>query len=141
MAAVRLESWLVREASVVDADVVMIGDWNEPRNARAWEPIRKLEEQDLALFSTINDKDSISQLMYRNRDNIGTRLDMAAMSMSASTQLKGTPEVVRWKPLDDLLASDARAGQIRTYIRELSRGVSDHMPLAVRFYFQKQRAR
>jgi hypothetical protein len=40
-----------------------------------------------------------------------SRLDMAALSMYASTQLKGTPEVVRWKPLDDLLASVTKWGR------------------------------
>jgi predicted extracellular nuclease len=138
MAAERLRTWLVREASVIDADVIMIGDWNQPPAAKAWAPIRKLEQEGDALFSKINDLDSISHLMYRNKENIGSRLDMAAISISAAPQLKGDPEIVRWKT-HALLKSNANAAKIKKYIKEISKNVSDYMPLVVRFYFMEQK--
>jgi predicted extracellular nuclease len=139
MAAERLKTWLVREASVVDADVVMLGDWNEPPDAEAWDPFRQLEQDGLVKFSSINDNDSISHLMYKNRDNIGSRLDMAQVSISAASQLTGPTEIVRWKSLDALLRSGPTASKIKKYIKEISNELSDHMPLVVRFYFLEQR--
>ena len=138
MAAERLKTWLVREASVLDADVIMLGDWNEPPDAEAWAPIRQLERDGLALFSEINDSDSISHLMYKNKENIGSRLDMAQVSISAASQLTGPTEIVRWKTLDALLKSDPGAAKIKKYIKEISKELSDHMPLVIRFYFLEQ---
>jgi len=50
MAAARLERWIDREALVVDADVTMIVDWNEPTNAKAWASIHKLEQKGVRFF-------------------------------------------------------------------------------------------
>lgn len=137
MAAERLKTWLIREAPIVDSDAVLIGDWNEPPKSNTWEPIHELERKKLALFTKINDSDSISHLMYKNLSNTGSRLDMAAVSISSAARLVGKSEVARWKSLDDLLKSTPTSKEIKKYIKETSQNISDHMPVVVRFYLQE----
>ena len=107
-----------------------------PQNLSHGEPMHELEKQKLAHFTKVNDSDSISHLMYKNMNNIGTRLDMAAVSMSSASRLVGRTEVVRWKSLDDLLKSTPSSKEIKKYIQETSKNISDHMPVVVRFYLQ-----
>jgi endonuclease/exonuclease/phosphatase family metal-dependent hydrolase len=142
LAAERLKTWLIQDAGSADADVIMIGDWNASPDQREWEPIHDLEDKGLAMFREINDKDSISHLMYENKNKIGTRLDMASISMATKPQLKSPPQPVRWKSLDKLLDSNPKAKDIKKYIREISHSLSDHMPVVTRFYFEnRQRLR
>lgn len=37
-AAIELRNWLVNDAPMVDADVIMLGDWNEPPDSDTWQP-------------------------------------------------------------------------------------------------------
>lgn len=138
LAADKLRDWLVDDAPKVDADVIMLGDWNEPPDAAAWAPFRKLENEKKALFGKINDKDSISHLMYKNKKDIGSRLDLTAISISTLPQMINPPEVVHWKSLGELLATNPQAKQIKTYIKDISADLSDHMPVVTRFYFTVQ---
>jgi predicted extracellular nuclease len=138
MAAERLATWLAREAPLVDADILMVGDWNEPPNSNTWSPVHELENEGLALFSTINDSDSISHLYYKNMESIGSRLDIALVATAAATELAQNPEVVRWTSLDKLLARNPKAKEIKQYIKETSAALSDHLPMVTRYYFEEQ---
>jgi len=137
-AAERLRLWLIKEASRVDADVILVGDWNEAPDAATWRPFHELEQEGKALFSRINDRDEISHLMYRNKKEIGSRLDLGVVSLASAKELKNPPEAVRWKSLDKLLASNPNVKKIRRYISEISAGVSDHMPVVMRLYLEEQ---
>lgn len=140
LAAERLAQWLDGPAQAVDGDVMIMGDWNEPPNAVAWEPFRDLEKGGRAMFTSINTTSEISHLYYKNKGSIGSRLDLAALSIAAMHELapEGDPAVVRWLSLNDLLATQPKAAQIKEYIREVSEKLSDHMPVVTRFYFEER---
>lgn len=138
LAAKKLSEWLVRDASKVDADVIILGDWNEPPDADTWKPLRKLEQQKKALFSALNDSGKISHLMYKTKSEFGSRLDLGAVSTAAFKQMKSKPDVVRWKSLDKLLETNPKGAEIKKFIQELSANVSDHMPVVTRFYWREK---
>ncbi len=135
LAAKSLTQWLTDKAPLVDADVIMLGDWNAPPSSPAWRPFQELENAGKAAFQSINDEGSISHLMYKNKQNFGSRLDLEALSKSTVSQLAKPPEVVRWKGLDQLIASNPKGQAIKDYIAWLGMNVSDHMPVVTRFYF------
>lgn len=137
-AAEALRNWLEHEAPAVDADVILVGDWNAPPDDAAWEPLQGLEQQGKAKFRSINDKTAISHLMYKNKQEIGSRLDLGAISMAAFDELHKPPAPVHWKSLDKLLATNPKAKQIRNYIKQVREKISDHMPVVVRFYIDEQ---
>ena len=122
----------------MDADVILLGDWNAPPDDTAWKPIDELEQQRKAKFQSINDKTNISHLMYKNKQDIGSRLDLGAISMAAFDELYKPPAPVRWKSLDKLLATNPKAKQIRNYIKQVREKISDHLPVVVRFYIDEQ---
>jgi endonuclease/exonuclease/phosphatase family metal-dependent hydrolase len=134
-AAIELRNWLVNDAPAVDADVIILGDWNEPPNSATWQPFHQLEEQGDALFNSINNESGISHLMYKNKKEIGSRLDLTVVSMSASEKMGEPPDVVRWAPLEELLGTDPKAIQIKEFLKGIREAVSDHMPVVTRFYF------
>lgn len=138
-AALELRNWLVNDASAEDADVIILGDWNEPPASDTWQPFHVLEQEKRALFNKVNNESDISHLMYRNKQNIGSRLDLTAISMSASRRMGKPPEVVRWAPLEELLGTDAKATRIKDFLKDLRENVSDHMPVVTRFYFKDER--
>jgi endonuclease/exonuclease/phosphatase family metal-dependent hydrolase len=134
-AAVWLARWLEGGAQEVDADVLIVGDWNEPPSADTWQPFADLEAEKKVFFRRINDDDAISHLMYKRKDDIGSRLDIKVASATAGAFRRGDPKVVRWTTLTKLLAGNPSAAQIKQFIREVSRDLSDHMPVVSRFYF------
>lgn len=138
LAAKKLSEWLVTEAPKTDTDVIILGDWNEPPDADTWKPLRELEQQKKALFSALNDSGKISHLMYKTKSEFGSRLDLEAVSTAAFKQMKSKPDVVRWKSLDKLLATNPKGEEIKKFIQELSANVSDHMPVVTRFYWREK---
>jgi len=140
-AAAWLARWLEGDAQDIDSDVLVVGDWNEPPSADTWQPFAELEAEKKVLFRKVNDDDAISHLMYRRKDDIGSRLDLKVVSTSAGGLRKADPEVVRWTTLAKLLAGNPSAAQIKQFIREVSRDLSDHMPVVSRFYFTPRRRR
>lgn len=135
-----LADWLTKEAPRVDSDVIVLGDWNAPPSADVWKPIWELEDAGHAHFTKVNDESEISHLMYQRASEYGSRLDLACITQSAIEQVKTAPKVVRWTSLDELLEGSPKGTQIRSYIREISANVSDHMPVVTRFYFKKRRS-
>jgi endonuclease/exonuclease/phosphatase family metal-dependent hydrolase len=138
MAADTLARWLDDEAPKRDADVIILGDWNEPPSSATWKPFHLLEKQGKAAFKKINDDTSISHLMYRNKSNVGSRLDLQCMSLATLPDMKKPPKVVQWKPLMEMLDASPQAKKIKEMIKQISSGVSDHMPVVSRFYFTAQ---
>jgi exonuclease III len=100
--------------------------------------MHQLEKEGHALFNKIKDNDSISNFYYKSKEKIGSRLDIALVSSSASREMSGTSDVVRWRSLDKLLAKNPKANEIKEYIKEISASLSDHLPVVTRFYFQEQ---
>jgi len=140
-AAAWLARWLEGDARSVDSDVLIVGDWNEPPSAATWQPFAELEADDKVFFRKLNDDDAISHLMYRRKDDIGSRLDLKVVSASVGGFRRGDPKVVRWTTLAKLLAGNPSAADIKRFIREVSRDLSDHMPVVSRFYFTPRRRR
>jgi endonuclease/exonuclease/phosphatase family metal-dependent hydrolase len=138
LAADCLGEWLNSDAQLVDADVIIMGDWNEPPDAPAWRSFHDLESAGRARFRSINTKSAISHLYFKNKRSIGSRLDLVALSMAAKDELVGDPTVVRWRSLDDLLDTQPKAAQIKRYIKEISMDISDHMPVVTRFFFEER---
>ena len=140
-AAAWLARWLEGDAQDVDSDVLIVGDWNEPPSADTWQPFADLEADEKVFFRRVNDDDAISHLMYRRKDDIGSRLDIKVASASAAGFRKADPKVVRWTTLAKLLAGNPSAAEIKRFIREVSQDLSDHMPVVSRFYFTPRRRR
>jgi exonuclease III len=106
---------------------------------------RELEDEGTALFEKINDESEISHFYYKNKNKIGSRLDLVAISMASTEQLVDEKSnVIRWAPLDELMASTPSATDIKDYIKAIGGdrkgrgGISDHMPVITRFYFGKK---
>jgi len=137
LSAKKLCDWMKDEAPLVDSDVIMIGDWNADPTADVWEPIRNMESDGDVAFTSINDKSDFSHLMYRNKKNIGSRLDMAAISMAAIDDMINPPDTVQWKNLTELLEANPKAKAIKAFIKDVRDKVSDHMPIVTRFYFEE----
>jgi len=137
MAAERLAKWLADEAPKQDADVLIVGDWNERPDSRTWQPFHQLEKQGKAAFEKINDSSNISHLMYRNATDVGSRLDLQVISAAALPGVAAPPQVVTWKPLSDMLnrKGGTKAQKLKALIKEISNDISDHMPVVSRFYF------
>lgn len=136
--AEKLADWLQTEAPKVDADVIITGDWNEPPEANAWQPLRNLQSQGQLLFSSLNDTGTISHFMYKTKSNFGSRLDLTAVTVAAEKQIKNKPDVVTWTSLTELLAQNPKGKEIRNYIKQVTADISDHMPVVTRFYFTEE---
>lgn len=134
-AAERLSEWMTMEAPLVDEDVIMIGDWNKEPSSDDWKAILDLEKDGEVFFSSINDESEISHLMYQKKSKVGTRLDVAAISVAAFDEIKVNPSVVKWKSLDKLLDSTQKAKKIKENLKYIKKNISDHMPVVTRFYF------
>jgi len=133
-----LRDWLTEKAVLTDADVIMAGDWNEPPDSSTWDPIKELETQGEVAFAGVNDASDFSHLMYRNKKNLGSRLDLAAISVAALAEMRDAPATVRWTTLDKLLEANPKAKQLKAYIKEVRDKISDHMPVVTRFYFTER---
>lgn len=137
-AAERLTAWLKDDASILDSDAIIIGDWNASPKMDEWGPIHQMEAEGLVKFQSVNDVSDFSHLYYKNRHDIGSRLDLAVVSSAAAANLQGQATVARWVSLDDLLRRSPSAGQIRAYIKEIKQNLSDHMPLFTRYYAEER---
>jgi endonuclease/exonuclease/phosphatase family metal-dependent hydrolase len=133
-----IAEWLEGPSKDVDSDVIVVGDWNQPPTAPAWQPIHELEAEGKVWFTKINNGDSISHLFYKRKEEIGSRLDIKLLSSAAKPNLKGNPECVLWKDLAALLGSGAKAKDIQTYIQKVSNNLSDHMPVVSRYFFREK---
>ena len=133
-----LAEWLMRDAQLVDVDTIVIGDWNEPPSAEAWTSLKELEAENELLFESINNESHISHLYYKNKKNIGSRLDLAMVSVSAWQQMEGGADVVTWLTLEEFLDNNPekkKAQEIKDFLKGIRDELSDHLPVVTRFYF------
>lgn len=138
VSAERLAVWLEREAPKLDTDVLLLGDWNEPPTSDTWAAIHRLEKEGKLLFSGINDASDISHLYYKNTSSLGSRLDLIAMTATAAKQLpEGQSAIpIVWTTLEQVFkGSSMSAQEIKALFGKISEQVSDHLPVATRFYF------
>lgn len=134
ISASKLSDWLIKEANNFDADTLIVGDWNEPPSAKAWDSFRKLEKQGEVLFTGINDETDFSHLYYRNRNDVGSLLDLRVVTSPFAEQMnQKTGGTVHWLALEDLLESSAGAGEVKQLIKDIKEQVTDHMPVLTRF--------
>jgi predicted extracellular nuclease len=136
-AAEKLCWWLEKEADEVDADTIIIGDWNKGPEDADWKPIHKMEKAGKVLFEKINDTSDFSHLYYKNKQNFGSRLDVALVSVDAAHGLVGKKvDVIKWTTIDDLIqsASDKKVAEIKAILDDIKLNISDHMPLFTRYY-------
>lgn len=133
LSASKLANWLQRESNHVDADTILLGDWNEAPDAKAWESIRKLEKEKLVKFKSINDKTHFSHLYYRNRNEVGSLLDLRVVTSPFASQMNKTGGPINWLTLESLLESSATAGEVKKVINQIKGEVTDHLPVLTRF--------
>jgi endonuclease/exonuclease/phosphatase family metal-dependent hydrolase len=135
-----LANWIEESSVTVDSDIIIAGDWNEKPSAKSWQQLHKLEKQGELMFGSINSESNISHLYYKNKNNLGSRLDLTAISIAAYDEVVGDPTVVRWTSLDELLSTSPKASEIRSFLQEIRHDISDHMPVVTRFHFEDQSA-
>ncbi|HVN58856.1 MAG TPA: endonuclease/exonuclease/phosphatase family protein [Bacteroidales bacterium] len=133
-----LSGWLENDAVKVDADTIMLGDWNEDPMAAAWQSFRDLERKKKALFSNINDSTHFSHLYYKNRSDVGSLLDLKVVTSPFATALNKVGGAIHWINLDELLESNASAKKVKEYINTVRTEVTDHLPVLTRFTLNKR---
>jgi endonuclease/exonuclease/phosphatase family metal-dependent hydrolase len=133
LSAAKLADWLLKEANNFDADTILLGDWNQPPEAKAWSSFHALEKDNRVNFTKINDSTNFSHLYYRNKSNVGSLLDLRVVTTPFATQMNKKMGVIKWIALEDLLASDASAGEIKKIIAEIKSEITDHLPVLTRF--------
>ncbi|MFY8126739.1 MAG: endonuclease/exonuclease/phosphatase family protein [Chitinophagaceae bacterium] len=134
LAAATLTNWLEKEANHYDADSLLLGDFNEPPNAAAWKSFRQLEENKKAKFLSINDSTQFSHLMYRNRNDVGSLLDLKIATSPLAKQMNTkTGGVIKWLTLQQLLESNAQASDVKKMITQIREEITDHLPVLTRF--------
>lgn len=136
-----LADWITVTAPLVDADAMIVGDWNAPPDdAASWQPFHSLENQNRVHFRDINDPSDYSYLWLANGGTkIGSRIDLTAMSLSSMKQVVGKPaRVVRWKPIEEAMAAAGTMTdkRVREVMQTIKDNLSDHLPTATRFYFK-----
>ena len=131
-----LAEWMQSARVEVDADILVVGDWNAPPTAPEWDAIRGLPN---VHFDAINDPSDFSYLWLENRGRrFVSRIDLAAVSLASETPV---PEVmagvVRWRPIEEALsrASGLTDAEVVRNMREVKETVSDHLPTITQFYF------
>jgi endonuclease/exonuclease/phosphatase family metal-dependent hydrolase len=139
LAGKHLSKWLLTAAQSIDADVIMLGDWNAPPTSDDWREFVRLEDQRRVAFRNVNDASDFSHLMYKSKNDFASRLDLAAISIASISQMIGKQvDTIRWKSLDEFLKKNPEAGQIKSFIQQVSAKISDHMPIIARFYFTRR---
>ena len=132
-----LAEWMTESRKTVDADILILGDWNASPSAPEWEPIRELPD---VSFEDINDESDFSYLWLANTTNrFVSRIDLTAMSLASDTRPpERVGEVVKWTSIQDALArsSGLKDAQVRSILKEIKETVSDHLPTVTQFYFK-----
>jgi endonuclease/exonuclease/phosphatase family metal-dependent hydrolase len=135
-----LSKWLTKEATRIDSDALILGDWNAPPDDSCWAPLHRLEASANNLkFRDINDPSDYSYLWLANLTNkFASRIDLTAMTLSSHKNVAGVAaNAVRWQPIEDTIAKagSMTAPRVRKVMKEIKEAVSDHLPVVTRFYF------
>jgi exonuclease III len=137
IAAEKLAYWLQKDSNDTDADSILIGDWNKNPIDADWEALHRMEADKKIKFKSINDASDFSHLYYQNKNELGSRLDMAIVSTQVCKQMaKKKTEVVKWTTFLDLVASaDTKTvAEIKKILKAIKEDESDHLPLYCRYY-------
>jgi endonuclease/exonuclease/phosphatase family metal-dependent hydrolase len=144
-----LAEWLTDVAPQVDADVLVMGDWNAPPDAECWKPFHDMDgdpdnPKTKVVFRAINDPSDFSYLWLRNRTTkYVSRIDLHAVSLCSADEI--VPEfagkAVRWRPIEDAIAraGNLRDREVRDVMQRIKEHVSDHLPVVTRFYLTDDR--
>ncbi len=138
IAAEKLAHWLEKEANDVDSDTIIMGDWNKAPDDDDWSALHKLEADKKIKFKSINDSSDFSHLYYKNKAELGSRLDIAMVTSSASKQMAGKKtEIANWLTINDIVntAPTRTATEINKLLDAIKDNISDHMPLLSRYFF------
>lgn len=131
-----LADWMKTTSAEIDADILVLGDWNAPPSAIEWQAIRDLPD---VHFADINDESDFSYLWLANATNkYVSRIDLTALSLASDTEPpREVGSVVRWTPIEEAMAraSGLRDPQVRAVLKEIKETVSDHLPTISQFYF------
>jgi endonuclease/exonuclease/phosphatase family metal-dependent hydrolase len=138
-----LSNWMTKTAPEIDSDIMIMGDWNAAPNDPCWKPFQDREKsKGDVFFERINDPSDFSYLWLKNKsDKFGSRIDLAALSLSSMNQVSGkAAEIIKWKPIEDVLAQtrDIKSTAARKVLNEIKEKISDHLPAISRFYFSKK---
>lgn len=139
-----LASWMQDEGQLVDADILVVGDFNAPpSDADSWQPFIDLEANDERVkFQSINDESEFSYLWLANQTNrFVSRIDLSVLSLSGEFEpapgLVGKP--INWVPIEDALATAGglKTSQARAMLADIKEQISDHLPVIHRFYYRR----
>ena len=133
LSCAKLADWLVKDGNNYDADCILLGDWNEPPTAKAWGTMRDLEKNNIVKFEKINDPSDYSHLYYRNKNDVGSLLDLKIVTSDFATQMNKTGGTIKWIALENLMASNASAAEIKKLIDSIKNDITDHLPVLTRF--------
>lgn len=133
-----LADWMTKAKTEIDADILILGDWNAPPDAAEWQAIRDLEG---VAFDKINDPSDFSYLWLENTTNkFVSRIDLAAISLASETPVPNiAAHPVKWTSIEDALAraSGLRDAEVKATLKDAKELVSDHLPTITQFYFKK----
>ncbi|MBM2816417.1 MAG: Endonuclease/exonuclease/phosphatase [Ignavibacteria bacterium] len=138
LSAAKLSDWLIKEGNRFDSDIIILGDWNEPPDAEAWESLRNLEKNKNVKFTKINDKTNFSHLYYLNRNDVGSLLDLRVVTSPFAKEMNKTGGTIHWLALEELLSGSATAGEVKKIINEIKTEITDHLPVLTRFGVSKK---
>ncbi|MFV8756817.1 endonuclease/exonuclease/phosphatase family protein [Nannocystaceae bacterium ST9] len=134
-AALRLAQWLVEEEEHLDADVIVVGDWNANVGEKEWAPLLDVESQGSIAFESINRDTEISHMVRLNKGGpAGSRIDLVLVTNEAQANAVSDQVgvVVQWSLFDHLDALDGDERQ--ELFKQLKQKFSDHLPVVSRFY-------
>lgn len=136
-----LSDWMRVEAPLIDADVMIMGDFNAPPGDPCWAPFHALEDQDKAKFQSINDPTDFSYLWLDNATSRAvSKIDLAVLSLASAENVVGeAATAVRWKPIDEALKDSGTLSdkKVREIMKILKNELGDHLPCATRFFFRE----
>jgi endonuclease/exonuclease/phosphatase family metal-dependent hydrolase len=136
-----LSRWMTGPGSQIDADIVILGDFNAPpSDAASWAPFHALENANPSVkFREINDESDFSYLWLANQSSrFVSRIDLSVVALSGEFVPQTLARPIRWKPLEEAIAraGNLQAPAVRQLMRELKERISDHLPTISQFYFR-----
>jgi len=133
LSAAKLADWLQKDGTSYDADIILLGDWNQTPSAEEWDAFHRLEKTGKVKFTEINDETNLSHLYYKNRKEVGSLLDLRVITSPFAAKMNKAGGTVKWLKLEDLLESSAGAGEVKKAIEAIKNEITDHLPVLTRF--------
>jgi endonuclease/exonuclease/phosphatase family metal-dependent hydrolase len=137
-----LARWLRDEATAVDGDVIILGDFNAPpSSSESWAPFHELEDEGRVKFREINDETDFSYLWLANQSSqFLSRIDLSVLALSGEFEPKAgeVGKAVQWQPIQETLAKAGRlkGAVARKMLADIKERVSDHLPIVHRFFYR-----